>query len=126
MKTFKHRYDRSIVAFQMYASMDTYVIKSDDTVIFKSIPKQEIEDNPNWIMIEDYENYSEKELLRAAVEIMSKIMYYCDWKAETSAERTLTGIMNHLGYWPWDSEEQMIALTKDHKPLYDKFRDFNV
>ncbi len=46
-----------------------------------------------------------EEMKDAALDIMSRIMFYGDWKAETYSERTLEGLMKDLGYWPTTEEE---------------------
>lgn len=56
----------------------------------------------------------------AIVKLFAKAMFYGNWKWETPTERTITMLMNEIGLYPFDNEDQMIQATQVEDELYDR------
>ena len=63
-----------------------------------------------------------EEKLEATVKLFSKTMFYGDWEWETPNERSMQMLMEELGYWPYDNEDDMIAKSQVSEDLYQKAR----
>jgi len=127
MKIYRNKHDSRITAEQSYEWFETYnILNEKRLIILSNVPEAQIENNGSWILEEEHEKiYSHEELKDAALQILSKIMFYGGWEVETPNERTLTGIMHYLGYWPWEDEDQMIENTDEHEVLHKRWRYFD-
>lgn len=64
-----------------------------------------------------------EEKLEVVVRLFSKCMFYGDWKWETPNERTMQMLMEDLGYYPYNDEDDMIAKSFVSDDLYIEARD---
>lgn len=58
------------------------------------------------------------EKMQYVVKILSKIMNSCGWVWETPNERVMQMLMEELGLYPFDDEDEMIKNTKVPEELY--------
>lgn len=64
------------------------------------------------------EKLTKNEMRTLVTKIFAKIMYYSNWKAETPNEIVLQNLMEKLGLYPFQSEDEMIYKTKVDDDLY--------
>ena len=63
-------------------------------------------------------------MLWVALDILSRIWYYGDFKIETPNERTLAGILYDLGLFP--TTEEKIIMRPDYEEYTKKYRNFQL
>ncbi len=54
------------------------------------------------------------------VKLFAKIMFYGDWKWETPNERVIEMLMRNCGYYPFSTEDEMIANTAVDESLFKR------
>lgn len=60
------------------------------------------------------------EQLEVLAKVLAKTWYYGDWKWETPNERVMQMMMERLGYYPFDGEDEMIKHTHIDDELYEQ------